>query len=108
MQDADWMRMLEQLRDALQQTAGEVTRHEQTLASPLLSTDLGEERQVSWRRALERFADRIQESQAHVDLARQDAERAQIGIAEQEESLAEFRARLAKSRAQLAKLPTAV
>src|SRR5579871_364507 len=108
MQDADWMRMLEQLREALQQTAGEVTRHEQTLASPLLSTDLGEERQVSWRRALERFADRIQESQSQIDHARQEAEQAEIGIAEQEETLAEFRVRLAKSRAELAKLPTAV
>ncbi len=108
MQHADWLRMLEQLREALQQTAVEVSRHEQTLASPLLATDLSEERQVTWRRALERFADRVHDGQAQVDQARQEAEHSQRGIAEQEESLAEFRVRLAKSKAQLAKVPAAV
>jgi hypothetical protein len=108
MQHSDWMRMLEQLREALQQTAGEVTRHEQTLASPLLATDLTEERQLSWRRALERFADRVQDSQVHVERAKRGAEQSEGGIAEQEEALAAFRVRLAKARAQLAKVPAAV
>ncbi len=102
------MRMLEQLRDALQQTSAEVSRHEQTLASPLLTSDLSQERQINWRRALERFSDRIQESQVQVQQAERNAERAEAGLAEQEESLAAFRSRLAQSRAQLAKLPGGV
>jgi hypothetical protein len=108
MQNADWMRMLEQLREALQQSAAEITRHEQTLASPLLTSDLSEERQVTWRRALERFADRLQDSIGQVELAKRNAAQAETGLVEQEESLASFRARLAKARAQLAKVPAAV
>src|SRR4030095_12797996 len=52
---ADWMRALEQLREALDQTSVEVARHEQTLNSPLLTSDLTTERHTSWLRALERF-----------------------------------------------------
>jgi hypothetical protein len=108
MQEADWMRMLDQLREALQQSAADVTRHEQTLASPLLTSDLSEERQINWRRALERFADRLQESNVQVERAEQSAAKAVAGLAEHEELLASFRVRLVKARAQLAKVPAPV
>ena len=105
---AEWTRMLEQLREALDQTAAEVARHEQTLASPLLTSDLSGERQVSWQRALERFAERLQDCQAQVEQAERNAQQAEAALAEREEEVRRFRSRLAQMRQELAKRPAGV
>jgi len=107
MKHADWMRMLEQLRDALDQTAAEVSRHEQTLASPLLTSDLSGERQVTWQRALERFAERLQECHAKSEIAGRDAQHAEAELARHEDQMRLFRAELKQAREQLGKPPTA-
>ena len=105
---ADWMRMLEQLREALDHTAADVARHEQTLASPLLTSDLSGERQVSWQRALERFAERLQDCQTQVQRAELQAQEAESSLTEHEEEVRRYRARVAQMRQQLAKLPAGV
>jgi uncharacterized protein YukE len=105
MKHADWMRMLEQLSEALAQSATEVARHEQTLASPLLTSDLSGERQVSWQRALERFADRLEECQARVAEAGCRANEAEAGLADQVTLMAAFRSRVKDIGRQLAKVP---
>src|SRR5947209_13047143 len=80
---ADWMRALEQLREALDHTAADVARHEQTLTSPLLTSDLSTERHVSWQRALERFAERLQDCQSQVQQAELKARQAEAALTEE-------------------------
>ncbi len=105
---ADWMRALEQLREALDHTAADVARHEQTLTSPLLTSDLSTERHVSWQRALERFAERLQDCQSQVQQAELKARQAEAGLAEEEEEVRAFRKQADQIRQQLAKLPATV
>ena len=105
---ADWMRALEQLREALDQTSVEVARHEQTLNSPLLTSDLTTERHTSWQRALERFTERLQDCQAQVDGAERKAQQAEADLAAEEEKVRAFRKQVDQVRQQLAKIPAGV
>ena len=108
MKPADWMRMLDQLREALNQTAVEVARHEQTLASPLLTGDLSGARQVTWQRALERFTDRLQDGQSRADEAERLAREADRNLDEYEQEIAAFRRRVEEMRRRLADVPPGV
>jgi uncharacterized protein YukE len=105
---ADWMRALEQLREALDHSATEVARHEQTLTSPLLTSDLSTERHISWQRALERFAERLQDCQNQVQHAELKAKEAEAALANEEEKVRVFRKQADQIRQQLAKLPAGV
>lgn len=87
MKAAEWMPMLEQLTAALNQSAAEVTRHEQALESPLLCDDLSDERHISWQRALERFSERLQDCQTHVTQAEQQTQEAESDLAQHEQEL---------------------
>ena len=102
---AEWTRVLAQLCDSLNQTAAEVERHEQVLASPLLTDDLSDERHISWQRALERFGDRVQHGQARVELAERQVEQGEVALAEHEEALTRLRESVAQMRLQLANVP---
>lgn len=102
MKHADWTRMLEQLTAALAQTSVELSRHEQALASPLLTSDLSGERHTSWQRALERFGERLQDCQTQVRQAERKAEQAEAALAQQEEEVTRFRSALAEIRQKLA------
>lgn len=105
MKHADWMRMLDQLRDALNQTAVEVTRHEQTLASPLLNSDLSGERHITWQRALERFGERLDECQARVQQAEREAHLAEGELARHEDQVRQFRLQVTQAREELKRVP---
>jgi chromosome segregation ATPase len=105
---ADWMRALDQLKEALDHTAVDLARHEQALSSPLMTSDLSGERQVSWQRAIERFAERLQDCQAQVGQAEGKTQQAEAALAQEEEQLHAFRKRVDQVRQQLAKLPARV
>lgn len=102
MEVADWMKTMEQLQDSIHQTAAEITRHEQALASPLLVTDLSAERHTSWLRALESIGDRMQEFQTRIEQAEQDARDAESALAGHETEMVHFRDKLGRIGAQLA------
>src|SRR5258708_31920433 len=102
MKPADWMTMLDQLTNSLAQTAIELSRHEQALASPLLTSDLSGERHTSWQRALERFGERLQDCQTQVQQAGRQAEQAEAALAKQEEEVTRFRTAVAEIRQRLA------
>src|SRR5262245_59689880 len=106
MKSNDWMQMLEQLNAALAQTSVELSRHEQALASPLLTSDLSGERHTAWQRALERFGERLQDCQAQVRQAERQAEQAETALAEEEERVTRFRSALAEIRQRLAAAQT--
>jgi len=97
--------MLAQLSAALEQSATEVTRHEQALASPLLTSDLSGERHISWQRALERFGERLQDCQNQVAQAERQTEQAETALVRQEEETRKFHTHLEQIRLQLAKQP---
>ncbi len=105
MKPAEWMKMLEQLNAALAQTSIELTRHEQALASPLLTSDLSGERHISWQRALERFGERLQDCQNHVQQAERQAQLSESALAEQEADLRRFRTAITEMRQKLAAVP---
>jgi hypothetical protein len=98
----EWMKMLEQLNTALAQTSIEVSRHEQALASPLLTSDLSGERHISWQRALERFGERLGDCQTQVQQAERQAEQAEAALAQQEDEIRQFRDTIAGIRERLA------
>jgi chromosome segregation ATPase len=102
MKPADWMKMLEQLNTALAQTSVELSRHEQALASPLLTSDLSGERHISWQRALERFGERLQDCQTQVQQAERQAEQAEAALAQHEDEVTRFRTKVAEIRQRLA------
>lgn len=108
MKIAEWTRVVEQLRESIDQTAAEVARHEQTLASPLLTSDLSDERHLSWQRALERVGERFQEAQARVEQAERLAAQDEAAIAEQREEMAKFLQAAERLRGQLANVPRTV
>jgi hypothetical protein len=108
MKVADWMRVLDQLDDSLKLTAVEIAKQEQALASPLLSSDLSDERHISWQRALERFGDRLRDSQAHVDLAERQSREDETTINEQQEELDRFHQTMADICGKLAHVPSGV
>ena len=108
MKIAEWTRVVEQLRESIDQTAAEVARHEQTLASPLLTSDLSDERHLSWQRALERVGERFQEAQARVEQAERLAAQDEAAIAEQREEMAKFLQTAERLRGQLANVPRTV
>ena len=97
--------MLEQLNAALAQTSVELTRHEQALASPLLTSDLSDERHISWQRALERFGERLQDCQTQVQHAERLAEQAETVLVQEEEQVRRFRSAIAEIRQKLAAVP---
>ena len=105
MKTAEWTRMLAELEAALEQSATEVDRHEQALASPLLTSDLSDERHTSWQRALERFGERLQDCQNQVAQAERQTEQAEAALARQEEESRRFHAQFAQIRERLAKIP---
>jgi hypothetical protein len=105
MKTADWTLTLEQLRESLDQTAIEVARHEQALQSPLLTSDLSDERHISWQRVLERVGERLQACQAQVEQAERQAELDEAALNEQQQAMKRFLHALEQTRAQLAKAP---
>jgi chromosome segregation ATPase len=108
MKPVDWTQMLTELAAALDQSASELTRHEQALASPLLTSDLSGERHISWQRALERFGERLQDCQNQVAQAERQTEQAEAALVRQEEETRKFHSQLEQIRQQLAKPPAAV
>lgn len=108
MKVAEWMRVVEQLRESIDQTAAEVARHEQTLASPLLTSDLSDERHVSWQRALERVGERFHEGQARVEQAERLGVQDEAALTEQQEAMSKFLQSAGRVRRQLVNLPRAV
>jgi hypothetical protein len=108
MKVAEWMRVVEQLRESIDQTAAEVARHEQTLASPLLTSDLSDERHVSWQRALERVGERFQEGQARVEQAERLAVQDEAALNEHQEEMARLLQTAGRLRGQLVNLPRGV
>src|SRR5947208_2725558 len=106
MKPADWNKMLDQLTNSLAQTSIELSRHEQALASPLLTSDLSGERHTSWQRALERFGERLQDCQTRVEQAGRQAEQAEAALAQQEEEVTRFRTAVAEIRQRLAAAQT--
>ena len=106
MKHADWTKMLDQLTTALAQTSVELSRHEQALASPLLTSDLSGERHTSWQRALERFGERLQDCQTQVRQAERQAEQAEAALAQHEEEVTRFRTNLGEIRRRLAAAQT--
>ena len=97
--------MLEQLTAALNQSAAEVARHEQVLASPLFTDDLSDERHISWQRALERFSERLQDCQTHVAQAEQQTQEAETDFAQQEQEMRRLRDQFEQIRQRLAAVP---
>jgi chromosome segregation ATPase len=95
---ADWMKMLDQLNTALAQTSGELSGHEQALASPWLTSDLSGERHISWQRALDRFGERLQDCQTQVQQAERQSEQAEAALAQHEEELTRFRSKVTEIR----------
>lgn len=85
MKSAEWSHVIEELQQALDRVSAELSRHEQALASPLFSSDLADEHQIGWQRALERFGEGLEQFQKQVDLADQRT-------AETEEKLAQHEA----------------
>src|SRR5262245_7590043 len=108
MKTAEWERMLNQLRDSLDQSAIEVARHEQALQSPLLTSDLSDERHTSWQRALERVSERLQDCQVRVEQAERRAADDEAALNEHQEEAAKFLRSLERMRGQLANLPPEV
>jgi chromosome segregation ATPase len=108
MKVAEWTRVVEQLRESIDQTAAEAARHEQALESPLLTSDLSDERHVSWQRALERVGERFDEAQARVDQAERLAGIGESELTQQQEELTNFLRNVERVRGQLANLPPAV
>ena len=108
MRVAEWMRTLEQLQLSLNQTAADITRHEQTLASPLLVNDLSTERHTTWQRALERLGERLQDCQTQVDRAEQESHQAESALAAHETEMTHFREKVDRIRRQLAEMPAEV
>ena len=102
MKHAEWMNMLDQLNAALGQTSIELSRHEQALASPLLTSDLSGERHISWQRALERFGERLQDCQTHVQAAERQSEQAEAAFSQHEEELRRYQTKVAEIRQRLA------
>ncbi len=108
MKVAEWTRVVEALRDSIDQTAAEAARHEQALESPLLTSDLSDERHVSWQRALERVGERFEEAQARVDQAERLAGMGDSELTQQQEEVAIFLRNVERVRGQLAIVPPAV
>ncbi len=108
MKTADWTLMLDQLRESLDQTALEVARHEQALQSPLLTSDLSDERHISWQRVLERFGERLQDCQAQVEQAERQAELDEAALTEHQQQMKRFLHALEQTRGQLANVPPGV
>ena len=75
------------------------------LASPLLTSDLSGERHISWQRALERFGERLQDCQNHVQQAERQAQLSESALAEQEADLRRFRTAITEMRQKLAAVP---
>jgi uncharacterized protein YukE len=101
MKPHDWSQMVEELREALDRTAVELSRHEQTLASPLFSSDLAHEHSTSWQRALERFAEQLEAFQNQVDRADQHANTADDLLAQHEKQVQAYYGRLQSMRQTL-------
>jgi DNA repair exonuclease SbcCD ATPase subunit len=108
MKTAEWTRMLDQLRDSLDQTAIEVARHEQALQSPLLTSDLSDERHISWQRVLERVGERLQDCQAQVEQAERQAVTDEAALNEHQQEITRFLQTLEGVRGQLAIVPPGV
>ena len=108
MKTAEWTRVVEQLRESIEQTAAEAARHEQALESPLLTSDLSDERHVSWQRALERVGERFQDAQARVEQAERLTAENETALTEQQGELLKFVRDLERVRGQLANLPPGV
>lgn len=98
----DWSPMIEELREALDRTAAELTRHEQALTSPLLTSDLSHEHQTSWQRALERFAEKLEDFRGQVEQADDLATETDAGLARLEQAVRSFQDRLREVRQSLA------
>src|SRR5258708_24037475 len=105
MKPTDWMKMLEQLNAALAQTSIELTRHEQALASPLLTSDLSDERHISWQRALERFGEHLNDCRGQVEQAERQTLQAESAMSELEEAVSRYRAMIAEARGKLSVVP---
>ncbi len=105
MKTAEWMKVLEQLNASLAQTALEVARHEQTLASPLLTSDLSDERHISWQRALERFGERLNDCRGQVEQAERQTQQAEAALAELEQAMRGYRGQIEEIRRKLAAAP---
>src|SRR5262245_14580119 len=108
MKTADWTRMLEQLNDSINQSASEVARHEQALQSPLLTSDLSDERHISWQRMLERVGERLQDCQAQVELAERQCQVNETALSEHQKDMSRYLHALAQIRQQLAIVPPGV
>jgi hypothetical protein len=91
---ADWMAVLERVRDALEQTVVESSRHEDMLASPLMADSSDDANRIAWRQAIDRLEERLKAGQALVESATAKAGGAEAAIAEQEEIIRRFQVRL--------------
>jgi hypothetical protein len=105
MKTTEWMQLLDQLTAALECTSVEVARHEQTLASPLLTSDLSDERHISWQRALERFGEHLNDCRGQVEQAERQTLQAESAMSELEEAVSRYRAMIAEARTKLSVIP---
>jgi chromosome segregation ATPase len=105
MKNAEWMQLLDQLTAALEGTSLEVTRHEQTLASPLLTSDLSGERHISWQRALERFGERLNDCRAHIEQAERQTQQAESAMGELEKVVTNYHGKIEEVKKSLASAP---
>lgn len=106
MKHRDWNQLLEQLQASLAVAATELERHEQTLASPLLSGEGNEENR--WRQSLGRFDERLHEFHQWALRSEKAVASAESVLAEREAEILQFRERLDEVRQQLANVPAAV
>jgi chromosome segregation ATPase len=102
---SNWTKMLEQLQESLNSTAAEVDRQEQALTSPLLTGEPPAGLYANWQAALDRVGKRLQECQARVQLAGQQAESAEATLREQEEQIDQLRQRVADIQQKLTHVP---
>ncbi len=102
MKFGEWSRVVEELREALDRVWAELSRHEQTLASPLFSSDLADEHQINWQRALERFDEEFEDFQKLVGRADQQAADAEESLMKHEAMVRSMQDRLQRAHSALA------
>lgn len=94
MKTAEWSHVIEELQHALDRVSAELSRHEQTLVSPLFNSDLANEHQIGWQRFLERFAEGLEQFQRQVDVADQLAATTEESLSEHESVIRSVHQRL--------------
>lgn len=107
MNEANWSEVLDQLSASLDEASTELSRHEQTLASPLLASDPSAEHHVAWQQSLERFGERIQQFRQSVRRSEEAVAHAESAIMEREMQIQDYQRRLDEVRRQLANVPAA-